>query len=181
VIIAEVIFKNATQMLVIDDDHMIQALATNASDHPLHVAILPRTSWCNANLLDAHSFNPRPEELPIDSVAVATHKLRSAVFRKCFDDLLCGPNRRWMLRDIDNAVDKNGETPMHGAAYKGMASAVFFLAEKGANVELWNRKNKRGWTPLDIAEGVVRGMDIVGSPRAAAAIQEVMKNKRVEK
>jgi hypothetical protein len=25
----------------------------------------------------------------------------AAVFRKCFDDLLCGPNRRWMLCDIE--------------------------------------------------------------------------------
>ena len=80
---------------------MIQALATNASDHTFRVAILPRTPWCNANCLDAHSFNSRPEEFAIDSVAVSNHKPRSAVFRKCFNDLLCSPNRRWMLRDSE--------------------------------------------------------------------------------
>jgi ankyrin repeat protein len=54
--------------------------------------------------------------------------------------------------DID-AVDKNGETAMHGAAYKNSPPAVLFLAEKGAKIEIWNRKNSHGWTPLRIAEG----------------------------
>jgi ankyrin repeat protein len=41
--------------------------------------------------------------------------------------------------DID-AVDKNGETAMHGAAYKNLPGAVEFLAAKGARIEVWNRK-----------------------------------------
>jgi ankyrin repeat protein len=52
-----------------------------------------------------------------------------------------------------NAVDKNGETAMHGAAYKNLPGAVFFLASHGAKIEIWNRPNKQGWTPLTIAEG----------------------------
>jgi hypothetical protein len=52
-----------------------------------------------------------------------------------------------------NAVDKNGETVMHGAAYKNLPAVVEFLAAKGAKPEIWNRKNKQGWTPLTIAEG----------------------------
>jgi ankyrin repeat protein len=54
--------------------------------------------------------------------------------------------------DID-AVDKNGETAMHGAAYKNLPKAVEFLAAKGARIEIWNQKNTHGWTPLTIAEG----------------------------
>jgi uncharacterized protein len=54
--------------------------------------------------------------------------------------------------DID-AVDKNGETAMHGAAYKNLPAAVQFLADKGAKIEVWNKKNTHGWTPLTIAEG----------------------------
>ena len=34
-----------------------------------------------------------------------------------------------------NAVDKNGETAMHGAAYKNLPAAVQFLADKGAKIE----------------------------------------------
>ena len=51
-------------------------------------------------LLDAHSFDSRCEGIAVDSVTVPNHKPGSAVFRKCFDDLLCGPSRRGMLRDI---------------------------------------------------------------------------------
>ncbi|MGH9672255.1 MAG: ankyrin repeat domain-containing protein, partial [Bryobacteraceae bacterium] len=52
-----------------------------------------------------------------------------------------------------DAVDNNGETAMHGAAYKNLPAAVEFLTAKGARIEIWNRKNKHGWTPLTIAEG----------------------------
>ena len=52
-----------------------------------------------------------------------------------------------------NAVDANGETAMHGAAYKNDPKVVQLLADRGAKIEIWNRKNKYGWTPLLIAEG----------------------------
>ena len=54
--------------------------------------------------------------------------------------------------DID-AVDNNGETAMHGAAYKNSPKAVELLAAKGAKREVWDKPNKSGWTPLRIAEG----------------------------
>ena len=73
-----------------------------------------------------------------------------------------------------NAVDKNGETAMHGAAYKHVPTVVRYLAEKGARMDVWNTPNKRGWTPLRIADGVHRGMNIVSSPVTAVAIREVM-------
>src|SRR5215471_4395600 len=72
------------------------------TDHQLDIGNLPRTPWCNVNLFDAHSFlRLSCEGIAVDSVAVPNHKPGSAVFRKCFDDLLCGPNRRGMLRDIE--------------------------------------------------------------------------------
>ncbi|HIG28265.1 MAG TPA: hypothetical protein EYQ50_10865 [Verrucomicrobiales bacterium] len=55
-----------------------------------------------------------------------------------------------------NAVDDRNETAMHGAAYKHVASLVPFLVENGARMEVWNQKNKKGWTPLRIATGVHR-------------------------
>lgn len=73
-----------------------------------------------------------------------------------------------------NAVDGNGETVMHGVAYKWAASSVPFLVAHGARVEQWNRKNNQGWTPLRIATGVHRGMNLRGSPSTAAALREVM-------
>jgi ankyrin repeat protein len=55
-----------------------------------------------------------------------------------------------------NTVDKNGETVMHGAAYKLARSSVQFLVDKGAKIEIWNRENKFGWTPLRIVQGIVQ-------------------------
>lgn len=52
-----------------------------------------------------------------------------------------------------NTVDQNGETAMHGAAYKSFPAVVRLLNERGADIEVWNTKNKYGWTPLLIAEG----------------------------
>lgn len=73
-----------------------------------------------------------------------------------------------------NAVDKNGETVMHGAAYKQVPAAVRLLAERGAKVDVWNQKNRKGWTPLQITKGVHRGMNIQKSPATEAAVREVM-------
>jgi len=52
-----------------------------------------------------------------------------------------------------NAVDKNGETAMHGAAYRNHPAAVEFLAAHGADPKIWNKPNSHCWTPLIIAEG----------------------------
>jgi ankyrin repeat protein len=80
-----------------------------------------------------------------------------------------------------NAVDDNGETAMHGAAYKHYPSVVLFLHEAGADIDVWNQTNSRGWTPLDIVEGGIHiGMNILSSPSTAAAIHEVMARAGVE-
>jgi ankyrin repeat protein len=73
-----------------------------------------------------------------------------------------------------NAIDKEGNTAMHGAAFKWVTSVVPYLVEKGAKIEIWNRKNNQGWTPLRIAMGVYRGMNLRGSPQTADAIRNVM-------
>ncbi len=52
-----------------------------------------------------------------------------------------------------NHTDDNGETAMHGAAYKSLPKVVRLLAAHGADIQVWNTKNKHGWTPILIAEG----------------------------
>ncbi len=72
-----------------------------------------------------------------------------------------------------NAVNLNGETAMHGAAYKNLPAVVELLAAKGAKIELWNKKNKFGWTPLLIAQGFRFG-NFKPSPTTMAAFEKVM-------
>lgn len=81
----------------------------------------------------------------------------------------------WLVKiglDV-NAVDHNGETAMHGAAYKNLPKAVEFLAANGAKVEVWNKANKHGWTPLLIAEGFRPG-NFKPSFETIAAIHKVL-------
>ena len=79
------------------------------------------------------------------------------------------------LGNDPNAVDKNGETAMHAAAYKNVADAVRYLASHGANPDVWNQPNKHGWTPLTIAQRLpVRQFQALAA-HSAEALLEVMK------
>jgi ankyrin repeat protein len=82
-----------------------------------------------------------------------------------------------MLVDLGadmNVVDENGETAMHGAAYQSRPEVVKLLAERGADIEVWNRENKSGWTPLMIAQGH-RPANFRPAPDTIAAIEQVMR------
>jgi len=72
-----------------------------------------------------------------------------------------------------NTVDKNHHTAMHGAAYKNLPKVVALLAAKGAQIEVWNQKNDKGWTPLLIAQGFRPGNFKPSAP-TTAAISAVM-------
>ncbi len=72
-----------------------------------------------------------------------------------------------------NAVDRKGQTAMHGAAYKSLPKVARFLASKGAKIDVWNRKNDKGWTPLLIAQGFRPG-NFKPSVPTIEAIGEIM-------
>ncbi|MEX2288274.1 MAG: ankyrin repeat domain-containing protein [Planctomycetaceae bacterium] len=74
--------------------------------------------------------------------------------------------------DID-AVDNNGETAMHGAAYQSRPKLVQLLADRRAEINVWNRNNKLGWTPLMIAQGHRPG-NFRPAPETIAAVERVM-------
>jgi len=78
-----------------------------------------------------------------------------------------------------NTVDENGETAMHGAAYKSAPRIVEYLATHGADIQIWNLQDKHGWTPLKIAEGYRPG-NFRPAADTMAAIQRVMKAAGVE-
>ena len=78
-----------------------------------------------------------------------------------------------------NLVDRNGETAMHGAAYKSLPEVVNHLTAKGAEIDVWDRKNRSGWTPLVIAQGFRPGNFKPSAP-TIAALQAVMRSQGVE-
>jgi ankyrin repeat protein len=75
-----------------------------------------------------------------------------------------------------NAVDGNGETAMHGAAYQSRFNLVQLFDDHGAKIDVWNRKNKFGWTPLMIAQGHRPG-NFRPAPDTIAAIERVMRSR----
>jgi uncharacterized protein len=72
-----------------------------------------------------------------------------------------------------NAVDKNGQTAMHGAAYKSAPSIVHRLAAAGADVAIWNKPNRYGWTPLHLAHGYRPG-NFKPSHETIEALEQMM-------
>ena len=68
-----------------------------------------------------------------------------------------------------NAVNDEGDTAMHGAAYGSFPTVVQLLADNGADIHIWQQKNEQGRTPLFIAEGY-RG----GLPRPSRATIEAL-------
>ena len=58
-----------------------------------------------------------------------------------------------------NAADNTGRTALHGAALQGYDQVVRFLADRGATLDV---KDKRGFTPLDVAMGLAGGVGFDG-------------------
>jgi uncharacterized protein len=75
-----------------------------------------------------------------------------------------------------NDANRDGETALLGAVYRGGAVPVIqFLADKGAKLDAANKKQ---WTPLLAAEGVVYASSgIRRYPEAAALIRRLMREK----
>ncbi len=72
-----------------------------------------------------------------------------------------------------NAIDKNGETALHGAVYRGgNVAAIRFLADHGAKLDVVNSK---GWTPVVVADGVEYTPDVLKRyPEAAALLRSLL-------
>jgi len=75
-----------------------------------------------------------------------------------------------------NAIDKEGETALHGAVYRGGAIPVIqFLIDKGSRLDV---VNKKGWTPLTAADGVEYTPAVLKRyPEAAALLRRTMRER----
>ena len=75
-----------------------------------------------------------------------------------------------------NDVDKDGETALHGAVYRGgNIAAIQFLIDKGAKLDV---RNAKGWTPLTVADGVEYTPAVLKRyPEAAALLRKTMRDR----
>lgn len=75
-----------------------------------------------------------------------------------------------------NDIDKEGETALHGAVYRGGNIAVIkLLIERGARLDV---RNKKGWLPVTAADGVEYTPAVLKRyPEAAALLRQAMRER----
>ncbi len=100
-VVAEVRRQDVPQVRGIQDDHVIEALATNGSDEPFNERVLPGTSWTGDDLDDRHARNASLERAAVNTVSVAQQSPWRRVVGKRVDDLLRRPFGRLVLSHIE--------------------------------------------------------------------------------
>ncbi len=68
-----------------------------------------------------------------------------------------------------HAKDDNGETALHGAAYRGFTPVAQLLVDRGAVLDVPNRL---GWTPLSVADGAFYAGIFKQQPKVAELLRE---------
>jgi hypothetical protein len=91
-VVGEITGQDATEVSLAEDEHVIQALAPDRADEPLHERVLPRALRRGENLLDPRALQAMPKWLTVDAVAVAEEVGRRGLVREGVDELLSGPD-----------------------------------------------------------------------------------------
>lgn len=78
----------------------------------------------------------------------------------------------YQLGNSVNDVDKEGWTAMHGVAGRGSVEVVQFLYDKGAKLDV--KTKVEGWTPANIADGVLLAGTFKRQLEAAALMKKLM-------
>ena len=76
-----------------EDDHMIEALTANGSNHPFDIGSLPRRARCRQNFADAQVSHVFSKFIAKDCIAVTQQVARKLVKGKGLAQLLSRPRR----------------------------------------------------------------------------------------
>ena len=88
-------------MAFVEDDDVIQTLPANAANDALGIGILPRAPRCGRTFLHPQIAYAYSKLASIDGITIAQQVLRRGRPWKRFNELLCGPFARRMLRHIE--------------------------------------------------------------------------------
>src|SRR5664280_3288362 len=144
-------------MLLTENDHVIQALSTQCTDHSLHIGILPGRAGRNELLVHLEARNAPPEFSAIDTIAIPQKNFWCPLERECLHNLLPRPKRRGRFGDCDvddlpPLVQQNDEDEKHaeGRGRNGeeidRSDLAGVVAKKGGPT-----LPRRPWTPRPIA------------------------------
>src|SRR6185437_15697729 len=98
-VVFEIGTQNTAQPRLIQNDHMVSALATDRSNESFHVSILPGRLGSGQDLLDAQASSGFVELLSVDSIPIPQQKARGFIPRKSFYQLVRCPFRGGIFRD----------------------------------------------------------------------------------
>jgi hypothetical protein len=90
-VVREVARQDATQVAFAQDEDVIQALAPDRADEPLHEGVLPRAGGRGQHFTESHAFHALPERVTVDRVAIAKEVGWPGVVRERVHDLLGRP------------------------------------------------------------------------------------------
>src|ERR1700693_3252713 len=91
IVIRSVSLKDPAQVRFAEHDEVVERFATERSDEPLDVAVLPRRAWCGRVISDPHGTNAAGVCRTECAVAVANQVTRRFVPGKCARHLTCDP------------------------------------------------------------------------------------------
>jgi hypothetical protein len=90
VIIGGILHQNLAQVRFAEDNHMVDALASDRSDQPFGEAVLARRAWGDGLVTDAHGPQSAGDECAVDLIPITDQVARRLSPRECFGDLACG-------------------------------------------------------------------------------------------
>jgi hypothetical protein len=100
-VVRDVRAKHSSEMSLVEDDHVVQALAADRPDDAFDVRILPRRAQGGADGREAERFDGAAERRVEGRVAVVEEESRAGVVKEALAELLLGPRGGWMPRDVD--------------------------------------------------------------------------------
>src|ERR1700694_1766475 len=110
---------------------MIEALASNGSNHSLYIVSLPRRARCRQDFANAHVSHLFSEVVAKNPIAVPQHVTRGLVKGKCLPQLLSHPLRRW----AGGHIEVQNTTPVMGQHQKHV---------KDLEADSWHREEVDG-------------------------------------
>src|ERR1700756_5278153 len=91
IVVGRVIRQQMAEMPVAQDHDMVEALASDRSDQPFNMTVLPRRAWRDRPIPDTHGSQPACDHDTKGGVTIADEVARRLIPRECFSNLSGDP------------------------------------------------------------------------------------------